>query len=54
MEQVVNNMRASNTVVEKVKDAVVTIDGRQGTQNPGPLALTIVGDRWVGVLQPGV
>lgn len=54
VEQMVGHMCRSDAVVEKVKDSVRTIDGRQGTSDPGPFSFSVLGDGGIVVLEPRV
>ena len=54
VEQVVSNMCASNAMMEKIKDSVGAVNGRQCPLDPSPLLSTVVRDGWVGVLEPSV
>mmetsp|Transcript_15260 Transcript_15260/g.36314 ORF Transcript_15260/g.36314 Transcript_15260/m.36314 type:complete len:307 (+) Transcript_15260:318-1238(+) len=54
VEQVVDDMCGTNAVVEKVKNSVGTINGRQGALDPGPFAFSVVRNRRISVLQPCV
>ena len=54
VEEVMSDMGASDTMVEKVEDSIRTVDGGEGSLHPSPILSSVVGDRGVGVLQPGV
>ena len=54
VEQVVCDVGGTNFVVEKVKDSVGTVNGTQGTLDPGPFAFPVLGNGRISVLQPSV
>mmetsp|Transcript_17827 Transcript_17827/g.44482 ORF Transcript_17827/g.44482 Transcript_17827/m.44482 type:complete len:408 (+) Transcript_17827:306-1529(+) len=54
VEEMVGDVGRSNAVVEPVKDTVGSVDCGQGTSNPRPFTLSILGNRRIGVLQPSV
>mmetsp|Transcript_16356 Transcript_16356/g.33694 ORF Transcript_16356/g.33694 Transcript_16356/m.33694 type:complete len:227 (-) Transcript_16356:675-1355(-) len=54
VEEMVGDVGRSNAVVEPVKDSVRSVDGSQGTSDPRPFALSVLGNRGIGVLQPCV
>lgn len=47
-------VRAANLVVKEIEDAIVSVNGGEGTSHPGPLIFTIGRDRWIRVMKKGV
>ena len=54
VEEMVGDVGGADLVMEEVEDSVGSVDGGEGSLDPGPFVGPVLQDGGVGVLQPGV